>query len=84
MHVDTRPQQVSACPVHFIWDGRGKGRPFVRAGFMGFLATGMAFTAFAATRSPALWTTFVAVASLSGASYGLGQLLSFMTTRAER
>lgn len=35
--IDPTPHRVSACPVHFIWDGRGRGRPFVRAGFLAML-----------------------------------------------
>jgi hypothetical protein len=41
--VDPTPHRVSACPVHFIWDGRGRGRTLVRAGFLGaLLAFGLA------------------------------------------
>lgn len=35
--VDPTPQRVSTCPVHFIWDGKGRGRSLVRAGFLGVL-----------------------------------------------
>lgn len=35
--VDPTPHRVSSCPVHFIWDGKGRGRSFVRAGFLGCL-----------------------------------------------
>jgi hypothetical protein len=44
--VDPTPHRISACPVHFVWDGRGHGRAFVRAGFLGFLmASGAALLA---------------------------------------
>ena len=34
--------EASACPVHFIWAGRGiLGRNAVRIGFMGLLLAGM-------------------------------------------
>ncbi len=38
--LDTSLRRESNCPVHFIWDGNGLGRPFVRAGFMLALVTG--------------------------------------------
>ncbi len=44
MAIDTTARRESACPVHFIWDGHGLGRPFVRAGFFGFVAAGLVFT----------------------------------------
>lgn len=41
--VDPTPHRISACPVHFIWDGRGRGRTLVRAGFLAaLLAFGLA------------------------------------------
>lgn len=67
----------SGCPVHFLWDGSGRGRPFVRAGFMGLLVAGALATA-AIMRVPGLpdlreaasWT-----ATLSGVAWALGQVL---------
>lgn len=50
MAIDTTARRESACPVHFIWDGHGLGRPFVRAGFFGFVATGLLFTGALALR----------------------------------
>jgi hypothetical protein len=47
--IDPTPRRVSACPVHFLWDGRGRGRTFVRSGFLGLLAGGMLATAGAVT-----------------------------------
>lgn len=44
--VDPTPHRVSSCPVHFIWDGKGRGRSLVRAGFLGVLvAAGLALIA---------------------------------------
>ena len=73
---DPSPQRVSACPVHFIWDGRGHGRTWVRMGFLGFMAAGMLATT-------ATWLRLETLADLSwmtlagaGISWGAGQLLS--------
>ena len=41
---DTSVQRESACPVHFIWDGNGYGRPLVRIGFLLLLVAGAALT----------------------------------------
>lgn len=42
--LDTSVQRESACPVHFIWDGNGYGRPLVRVGFMLMLVAGASLT----------------------------------------
>jgi hypothetical protein len=78
---DPTPHRVSACPVHFIWDGKGMGRVFVRAGFLmlivGFaLLTGASATGFVVLKSPAL--TVIAVALVA---WSLGQVLSFVVGR---
>ena len=36
---DTSVRRESACPVHFVWDGNGFGRPVVRVGFLLLLAS---------------------------------------------
>ena len=58
MKQDPSLERVSACPVHFLWDGRGAGRVWVRLGGMGLVAAGALF---AATRvfplAPGLTTT---------------------------
>lgn len=78
---DANPNRVSACPVHFIWDGRGKGRVFVRLGFMGFALAGMIGTGASLLRmsgaAPLLWT----VLGVSGASWAVGQVLSLQVKR---
>lgn len=79
---DANPHRVSACPVHFIWDGRGKGRIFVRLGFMGFALGGMIGTGASLMHlqgtAPVLW----AVLGVSGASWALGQVLSLQVKRS--
>jgi hypothetical protein len=37
---DTSIQRESACPVHFVWDGNGLGRPVVRVAFLLCLVAG--------------------------------------------
>lgn len=37
---DTSVRRESNCPVHFVWDGNGLGRPFVRVGFLLMLIAG--------------------------------------------
>jgi hypothetical protein len=38
----TDVRRESACPVHFVWDGNGQGRPWVRIGFVLALLAGAA------------------------------------------
>jgi hypothetical protein len=38
----TDVRRESGCPVHFVWDGNGHGRPWVRVGFVLALAAGAA------------------------------------------
>ncbi len=42
---DTSVRRESACPVHFVWDGNGYGRPVVRVGFMMLLVGALLTTA---------------------------------------
>ena len=84
MHQDHNPARISACPVHFIWDGRGKGRTLVRAGFLGFLATGVALTGALALKVEVMNTVGLGLLALSFASYGIGQVMSFVATQKFR
>ncbi len=81
---DKNPARVSACPVHFIWDGRGRGRSLVRAGFLGFLATGIAFTGALALRIDVLNTAGIAIGATALTSWGLGQVVSYLEARQHR
>lgn len=40
MIIDISLRRESNCPVHFIWDGNGLGRPLVRLGFLLAVITG--------------------------------------------
>jgi hypothetical protein len=82
--VDPSRERVSACPVHFLWDGRGKARILVRAGFLGLLAAGMLFTAASLVRLEALAPIALGLALASATSWVLGQLGTLATTRARR
>lgn len=81
--VDPSVQRVSACPVHFVWDGRGKGRTWVRAGFLGFLAAGMLATMGSMLRMEPLTTAALVVVAASGGSWLLGQWLTFRLARRQ-
>lgn len=78
---DPSPHRTVACPVHFLWDGRGRGRALVRAGFLGFLLAAMCFTLGTMTRIAAVETAGVVVLSLAALSWGVGQLLTLVVAR---
>ena len=67
--VDPTPERVSACPVHFLWDGLGHGRALVRLGFLGLLVA-------AALGLLHLTTASFAVVAVSGAVYAVGQAIT--------
>jgi hypothetical protein len=50
-------RRESGCPVHFVWDGVGRGRKMVRATFVGLLAGGALLCA--ARMWPGAWTGHV-------------------------
>jgi hypothetical protein len=78
---DPTPHRVSACPVHFLWDGRGHGRVLVRAGFLGFLLAGMALSLSRWLFAPQVKTVGLVVALGAAALWGAGQLATFLTDR---
>ena len=60
------PLRESGCPVHFIWDGHGVGRPLVRSGFLGILLagalmSGSSMPALHALAAPGLWSMTAAI-----------------------
>lgn len=81
--VDPSVQRVSACPVHFLWDGRGRGRTLVRAGFLGFLVAGMLLTMGSMLRLDGLTTAALVVVATAGASWLAGQVVTWRTARHE-
>ncbi|HEY4221443.1 MAG TPA: hypothetical protein VGO62_08870 [Myxococcota bacterium] len=78
---DPSPERVSACPVHFLWDGRGHGRSLVRAGFLGFLIAALLACAWKVMHFELLQSSALVVFAVAGAVYALGQLWSFAVAR---
>jgi hypothetical protein len=78
---DTSVRRESTCPVHFIWDGNGLGRPFVRVGFL------MVLVGCGLLSAAVVWPTalsmgpgrLVVLAAL--ATWGLGQALTKLRRR---
>lgn len=74
-------RRESACPVHFIWDGHGRGRWPVRLGFwlisgLGMVATGLPLVGIRGANA------YLAVPLLALACvYGVGQVLSLVDKR---
>jgi hypothetical protein len=68
----TAPRE-SGCPVHFVWDGAGMGRPIVRFGFMLLLAAGLWITAAALWPQAALRVSSPWVLGAAVGVWGLGQ-----------
>lgn len=75
--VDPSEERVSACPVHFLWDGRGRGRSLVRFGFLGLAAA-------AACALLRFVDVAAVIGMISAAVYGLGQVLSFTVAARRR
>lgn len=84
MHVDPSPHRVSACPVHFIWDGRGVGRVFVRSGFLGLLLVGVLWSGSWLLQSDPLRTVAWIALCLAAGSWLLGQVLSMWVVTSFR
>jgi len=82
MPIDTSPHRVSACPVHFLWDGRGLGRPVVRTSFMAFaVAGGLATLGWMSHRDDVSLAATM-LAGVAAVGWTLGQLFSKLATRA--
>ncbi len=83
--IDTSLRRESGCPVHFIWDGNGLGRPFVRLGFMLAVLTALLMTASIMIHASSLKSAGAVVAVAAAATWLLGQALtrfSLMHARA--
>lgn len=74
--VDPTPRRVSGCPVHFLWDGKGRGRTFVRSGFLGLLAGGMIGTGGAMVRMPSVVVVGEVVAAAALLVWIAGQVIT--------
>jgi hypothetical protein len=73
---DTSLRRESNCPVHFVWDGNGLGRPVVRIGFLLLLVAGGALSAGLMLHAPAVTGVGRVVAVVALATWGLGQVLT--------
>jgi len=80
--VDPTLHQVSACPVHFIWDGRGHGRAFVRGGFLVLIAAAAAWVLGFMSHSTLAVNAGLGLGALAAASWSVGQVLSWFAARA--
>lgn len=78
---DISVRRESNCPVHFVWDGNGVGRPFVRVGFLLFLLAGGLLSAGLVWHAPTMTGTGRSVAVAALAVWGLGQLLTKLRRR---
>ena len=72
----TDVRRESGCPVHFVWDGNGYGRPFVRVGFLGALLAGALASGATLAHAPSALSLAGVVGAASGASWALGQALA--------
>jgi hypothetical protein len=70
----TDVRRESGCPVHFVWDGNGRGRPFVRIGFLLALLAGALASAAALLHQPSMPS--LVVGAVAGGLWLLGQVLT--------
>lgn len=73
---DHAEHRVSACPVHFIWDGLGKGRMLVRWGFFGLVFALAVFTGTKWMHLDVARPVALGLLGVSLALYVVGQALS--------
>lgn len=73
---DHAEHRVSSCPVHFIWDGLGRGRMFVRWGFFGLTFALATLTLGRWIHVDMLQQAGSTLAAVAGGAYLLGQALS--------
>ena len=73
---DTSVRRESNCPVHFVWDGNGLGRPFVRVGFLLLLVAGALLSAGVMWHESAPSAVGRAVGLAAVAVWGTGQVLT--------
>lgn len=74
--LDTSLRRESNCPVHFVWDGNGLGRPFVRAGFLLALVTGALMMVALMSHSGVVREAGAGCGVVAGVLWGAGQALT--------
>lgn len=84
MIADPTPHRVSACPVHFLWDGRGGGRTLVRLGFLGLVVAGALAALAVMTRHSDVQSGAQLTTTAALVTWGLGQLWSYAVIRRTR
>ena len=83
--IDTSLRRESNCPVHFIWDGNGLGRPFVRVGFLFALVTGALLMGALMTHVDVVKSAAGVTGLVAAVCWGAGQALTrFSLLRARR
>jgi hypothetical protein len=81
---DTSVRRESACPVHFVWDGNGAGRPVVRVGFLLLLLASMVVAAGAALHLATVIAAGKLGVAVAGGVWLCGQGLTKLAARATR
>lgn len=76
MLTDISLRRESNCPVHFVWDGNGLGRPAVRLGFMLALLTGALMTGGLAMASKSTTSLGLQLGVVALVVWGVGQVLT--------
>lgn len=76
MFTDISLRRESNCPVHFVWDGNGLGRPVVRLGFLLLLVAGATLSAGLMLASKATSSAGMSVAAVGIVVWLLGQALT--------
>lgn len=77
---DAGLKRTSACPVHFVWDGVGIGRPMVRWGLMAIAGAGALWTLTAlAFPSYSVWGQRAALCAVG--LWSAGQVASKLAAR---
>ncbi len=81
---DTSIQRESACPVHFVWDGNGLGRPVVRVAFLLCLVAGALGALGVMLTSANVMSAARGVAVVAGVGWIAGQALTRLAIRRHR
>ena len=76
MFTDISLRRESNCPVHFVWDGNGLGRPVVRLGFLLLLVAGATLSAGLMLASKSTSSAGMSVAVVGICVWLLGQGLT--------
>lgn len=84
MFTDISLRRESTCPVHFVWDGNGVGRPVVRLGFLLILITGTLMSAGLMFASKPTTALGLQVGIAAAVIWGVGQVLTRVSVAVGR